>query len=77
MLEIPSDIVSGWPVPNYAHPETKGPALPTIVLLFFVLASFALGVRLYDKFKISQRLFAEDCLIILAMVSQTSNMSNW
>jgi hypothetical protein len=77
MIEIPPDVVAGWPAPNYAHPETKGPALPTIVLLFYVLASFGLGVRLYDKLKISQRFFAEDYLIILAMVSSTPIMTNW
>ncbi|KAE8135958.1 hypothetical protein BDV38DRAFT_272437 [Aspergillus pseudotamarii] len=71
MIEIPPEIVAGWPAPNYANPETKGPALPTIVLLFFALAAVALSVGLYDKLKISRRFFAEDYLIILAMVPTT------
>lgn len=69
MIEIPPDVVAGWPAPNYANAETKGAALPTIVILFYALAAFALGVRLYDKIKISRRFFAEDYLIILTMVS--------
>lgn len=75
MIEIPSNVVAGWPAPNYAHPETKGAALPTIVLLFYVLASFALGVRLYDKLKTSQCFFAEDYLIISAIVSSNPIMN--
>ncbi|KAF7621031.1 hypothetical protein F9C07_2282836 [Aspergillus flavus] len=71
MVEIPSDVVAGWPAPNYADPETKGPALPTIVLLFYVLATSALSVRLYDKLKISRQFFAEDYLIILSIVPTT------
>lgn len=77
MIEIPPHIVAEWPAPNYAHPETKGPALPTVVLLFYVLAFFALCLRLYDKLKISRRFFAEDYLIILAMVSPSPMRTNW
>ena len=76
MIEIPPNIVAGWPAPNYTNPETKGPALPTIVILFYVLAVFALSVRLYDKFKISQQFFAEDYLIMLTMVSRISILLN-
>lgn len=76
MVEIPSDVVAGWPAPNYADPETKGPALPTIVLLFYVLATFALSVRLYDKLKISRQFFAEDYLIILSIVRPTCILPN-
>ncbi|OJJ62486.1 hypothetical protein ASPSYDRAFT_196211 [Aspergillus sydowii CBS 593.65] len=71
MIEIPPDVVAGWPAPNYANAETKGAALPTIVILFYALAAFALGVRLYDKIKISRRFFAEDYLIILTMIPTT------
>lgn len=71
MIEIPPDVVAGWPAPNYANPETKGPALPTIVILFYALAAVALAVRLYDKVRISRRFFVEDYLIIVTMVSPT------
>jgi hypothetical protein len=69
MIEIPPDVVAGWPTPYYANPNTKGPALPTIVLTFYILAVLALHIRLYDKLRTSRRLFCDDYLIIIAMVS--------
>lgn len=50
MIEIPPSVVISWPTPDYEHPETKGPALVIIVLVFYTLApTLRIGVREYLK----------------------------
>jgi hypothetical protein len=72
MIEIPPSIVANWPAPDLAHPETKGPALPIVVLLLYFTAAFILGIRLLGKQKPSRGLCTEDGLIGIAMVGFTS-----
>ncbi|CAI7595294.1 unnamed protein product [Penicillium discolor] len=37
MIEILPNVVVSWLTPDYAHPETKSPALPIIVFVFYTL----------------------------------------
>jgi hypothetical protein len=68
MIEIPPSIVANWPSPDPTHPETKGPALPIVVLLLYFTTAFILGVRLWGKTKTSNGLCIEDRLVGIAMV---------
>jgi hypothetical protein len=67
MIAIPPSVVESWPAPA-ANPETRGPALPIIVLTFYTLASIVLCLRFYAKIRISHSVCAEDALVGLAMV---------
>ncbi|KAL2851397.1 hypothetical protein BJX68DRAFT_72168 [Aspergillus pseudodeflectus] len=70
MIAIPPSVVDNWPAPA-ANPETRGPALPIIVLTFYTLASIVLCLRFYAKIRISHSVCAEDALVGLAMLPTT------
>ncbi|KAL5046757.1 hypothetical protein BDW71DRAFT_181746 [Aspergillus fruticulosus] len=42
MIAIPPSIVDSWPAPA-ANPETRGPALPIVVLTFYTLAGIVVS----------------------------------
>jgi hypothetical protein len=49
MREIPLSVYLQWPTPNYENPTTRGDALLTINIVFIILVTLSLGIRLYSR----------------------------
>ena len=68
MREVPLDVYLSFPLPNYTHPQTRGPALIIInaVLLFFVTVVVAL--RVYTRTVIKRSMGWDDYSIIIGFL---------
>ncbi|KAF2100237.1 hypothetical protein NA57DRAFT_64878 [Rhizodiscina lignyota] len=43
----PPAVIATWPKPNYVHPQTRGPALLVVALIFMSLAIVCVALRVY------------------------------
>ncbi|KAG9777535.1 hypothetical protein ABEF93_000394 [Exophiala dermatitidis] len=66
-LHPPPSVVASWPRPNYIDPDTRGPALEYICIIFSAVAVVVLAARLYSRLFITRAPGLDDLLAVLAL----------
>lgn len=69
MLYVPPEIRETWPKPNYTNPETRGPALIIVVVVFHAMATAMVVLRCYTRLGITYSFGLDDKFILVSMVS--------
>lgn len=65
--KAPASVIASWPPPNYVNPESRGPGLEIICILFSVLATALVTARLYARVVITRAPGWDDLLIVLGL----------
>jgi hypothetical protein len=63
-----SSVAASWPAPNYANPETRGPAGKIIGSTLISLVTVVIILRTYTRQFISKSFGLDDTLILLSYV---------
>ncbi|KAK7941014.1 uncharacterized protein PG986_013401 [Apiospora aurea] len=69
MIIPPPSVIASWPKPDYANPESQGPAGVGIGSTFVALVTIILLLRLYTRRWISKGFGLDDILIVGAYVT--------
>ncbi|KAM0334020.1 hypothetical protein ACHAQA_001040 [Verticillium albo-atrum] len=69
MKTPPLDIIASWPAPNYANPETRGPAAAIVAITLLIVVTFLVAIRVYTRKVITKGFGWDDILILFAYVS--------
>jgi hypothetical protein len=64
----PASIIASWPKPNYVNPESQGNGLIVISLLFGILTTVLVSLRLAARILIIRSPGLDDILIVLGLV---------
>lgn len=62
-------VIQSWPKPNYINPETRGPALTIVNIIFIILVFLIVGLRYYTRLRITRSFGTDDIVIGLSVVS--------
>ncbi|KAL8779319.1 MAG: hypothetical protein Q9213_006999 [Squamulea squamosa] len=62
------EIVATWPKPNYVNPETRGPALTVVNIVFIILVFLFVGLRYYTRIRITKSFGLDDWVIGASLV---------
>ena len=68
MRAIPLSVYLHWPAPNYEDPTTRGDALLTINIVFIILVTLSIGIRLYSRMLVKHQSGIDDVMIVLAYI---------
>lgn len=68
MREIPLSVYLHWPEPNYVNPTTRSGALLAVNIVFIILVTLSIGVRLYSRVIVKYQSGLDDIMIILAYI---------
>jgi hypothetical protein len=69
MREVPLSVYLHWPAPNYNNPTTRGDALLTTNIIFILLVTLSIGIRLYSRMLVKHQSGIDDIMIVLAYIS--------
>ena len=61
-------VIATWPTPNYVDPETRGPGLLVVNVVFSILCLFAVAARLWARLRIVHSPGLDDVLIVISFV---------
>ncbi|KAL9601652.1 MAG: hypothetical protein Q9219_002372 [cf. Caloplaca sp. 3 TL-2023] len=62
------DIIKSWPKANYVNPETRGPALTVVNIVFIILVILVAFLRFYTRLRITHSFGADDWVIAASLV---------
>lgn len=68
MREIPLSQYAEWPNPNYENPVTRGDALLIINIIFIILVTLSVVIRLYSRMMVKCQSGMDDVMIVLAYI---------
>ena len=68
------EIIASWPKPNWVNPETRGPALTVVNIVFIILVFLVVGLRYYTRLKITRSFGQDDVVIGLSLVRPVTNL---
>jgi hypothetical protein len=68
MRSVPLSVYLHWPAPNYENPTTRGDALLIINIVFIILVTLSIAIRLYSRLRINRQAGMDDIMIVLAYV---------
>ena len=68
MRAVPLSVYAHWPAPNYENPTTRGDALLVINVVFILLVTLSLAIRLYSRMVVKHQSGIDDIMIVLAYV---------
>ena len=72
------EVMNTWPSPNFDDPETAGPALNVIAIMFMLFAYLFVGLRIYVRAYLLRTFGIDDWLMVICLVCQPpSRVSNW
>lgn len=64
----PLSVIASWPKPNYVNPESQGKGLIVVSLLFGIVATTLVSLRLVARIWIIRQPGLDDLLIVLGLV---------
>ncbi|PGH02661.1 hypothetical protein GX51_04544 [Blastomyces parvus] len=64
----PPSVIKSWPKPNYVDPEAKGHDLVAIAIALGLLATIAVGARLWVRLKIQKNPGLDDLFLFLSII---------
>ncbi|KAI4266450.1 MAG: hypothetical protein L6R38_008734, partial [Xanthoria sp. 2 TBL-2021] len=62
------EVIASWPKPNYVNPDTRGPALTVVNIVFIVLVFIVVGLRYYTRIRITRSFGIDDYVIGASVV---------
>lgn len=68
MRPVPLSVFAHWPAPNYVNPVTRGDALLVINIVFIILVTISIAIRLYSKMRFKRQAGIDDIMIVLAYI---------
>lgn len=68
MRDIPLSKYLEWPDANYVDPETRGSALLAINIVFIILVTLSIIIRLYSRIYIKHQSGIDDVMIVIAYI---------
>ncbi|OJD22069.1 hypothetical protein ACJ73_06589 [Blastomyces percursus] len=69
----PPSVIKSWPKPNYVDPEAKGHDLVAISITLGLLATIAVGARLWVRLKIQRNPGLDDLFLFLSIIPMLGN----
>ncbi|KLJ10801.1 hypothetical protein EMPG_13839 [Blastomyces silverae] len=69
----PLSVIKSWPKPNYVDPEAKGHDLVAISITLGLLATIAVGARLWVRLKIQRNPGLDDLFLFLSLIPMLGN----
>lgn len=67
-LAASPEIIASWPTPNYVNPETRGPALIYVCIIFSGIGAILCAARVYSRLFITRAPGVDDILIVFGLV---------
>jgi hypothetical protein len=68
MRPVPLSVFLHWPAPNYVNPTTRGDALLIINIVFIILVTLSIAIRLYSRLRVKRQAGIDDIMIVLAYI---------
>ncbi|KAI4200221.1 MAG: hypothetical protein LQ350_004079 [Teloschistes chrysophthalmus] len=62
------EIIQSWPKPNFINPETRGPALTVVNIVFIILVVLVVALRFYTRLRITRSFGLDDWVIGASLV---------
>ncbi|KAL8730098.1 MAG: hypothetical protein Q9166_004297 [cf. Caloplaca sp. 2 TL-2023] len=70
-------IIDSWPKPNFVNPETRGPALTVVNIVFIILVFLVVGLRYYTRIRITKSFGLDDWVIGASLVRPNLWSHGW
>ena len=71
------EVIDSWPAPNFVNPDTQGPALTVVNIIFIILVFFVVGLRYYTRLRITRSFGQDDIVIGLSLVNSSLFRCRW
>ena len=68
-------IPPGIPIPNYVNPVTRPPGGQITTIIFIILVTISLALRLYTRFRVSVSFGLDDVFVIISTVRLIDEIS--
>ncbi|KEF61949.1 uncharacterized protein A1O9_03521 [Exophiala aquamarina CBS 119918] len=68
-LAASPEIIASWPTPNYVNPDTRGPALIYVCIIFSAIGVILCAARAYSRLFITRAPGVDDILIVCGLVA--------
>ncbi|KAL9583682.1 MAG: hypothetical protein Q9212_002569 [Teloschistes hypoglaucus] len=62
------EIIQSWPKANFINPETRGPALTVVNIVFIILVVLVVALRFYTRIRITRSFGLDDWVIGASLV---------
>ena len=66
--KAPPSVIASWPKPNYVDPDTEGPALMIVGIIFSGIAILLVSARIYSRYFITRAPGIDDLLVAISLV---------
>ncbi|ETI22921.1 hypothetical protein G647_04715 [Cladophialophora carrionii CBS 160.54] len=67
-LHPPPSVIASWPGPDYVNPQTRGPALKQVCIIFSGLGLIVVSARIYSRLVITRAPGGDDLLVVVGLV---------
>ncbi|KAF2177469.1 hypothetical protein K469DRAFT_603311 [Zopfia rhizophila CBS 207.26] len=67
-LYPPSSVLTSWPRPNYANPETRGWAVPIVLIALLTFTFIVYSARMWARLMVAKNAGLDDLLMSIAMI---------
>ncbi|OQU95387.1 hypothetical protein CLAIMM_01604 [Cladophialophora immunda] len=66
-LHPPPSVIASWPKPNYVNPDTRGPGLVYMCIIFAAIGIITCTARVYSRLFITKAPGLDDLLVVVAL----------
>ncbi|KIY00633.1 uncharacterized protein Z520_03296 [Fonsecaea multimorphosa CBS 102226] len=66
-LHPPPSVIASWPKPNYVNPDTRGPGLVYMCIIFAAFGIITCTARVYSRLFITKAPGLDDLLVVIAL----------
>lgn len=67
-LYPPPSVIKSWPRPNHTDPETRGLAVPVILIALLIFTFIVYSARMWARLVVAKNAGLDDMLISIAMI---------